>query len=693
MSEVVRVERQGEIGIVCIDNPPVNALSRAVREGLLAAVEALESDSSIRALVLHGVGRNFLAGADLRELEEGPTPPLLKDVLARLEASAKPVIAVLHGATLGGGAEAALASHYRCASRDVQLGFPEVKLGLVPGAGGTVRLPRLVGVKSALELIMGGEPIDVERARELRLIDRVLEGDLRTAAVDYARELLASGAEIRRLRDCAIPDGVAAAATVLREARARIPRAVRKLAAVEAVLQCMEAAVADPFDVALARARELFETCRTSNESRALRYLFRAERARAAIRELPRQIEAIAIVGAGTMGAGIAASCALSGLPVILTDSSPLALEAGVARLGSVIDSGVKKGRLTTQDGAAAKMRVRATAELSDIREADLVIEAVYEDLAIKQQLFADLGKLCKRGAVLATNTSSIDVEAIASASGRAADVVGMHFFSPAHLMRLVEIVRTCESSPEVLATALAVAKRLGKIGVIVGNAFGFVGNRMLYAYGREKELLMLEGATPQAIDRALEDFGMAMGPNAVADLAGLDVGARVRSAWKERPDDRRFYRISDLLVEQGRFGRKSGRGFYRYHGSSNRRESDPEVLELIAAEARVLGIPRRIIPDREIVERCLIALINEGAHILDEGVARSAADIDVIWCNGYGFPRNRGGPMYYADSLGLGQVLSLIERYAREHGARYWSAAPRIVRLAAAGKRLTETP
>jgi 3-hydroxyacyl-CoA dehydrogenase len=405
----------------------------------------------------------------------------------------------------------------------------------------------------------------------------------------------------------------------------------------------------------------------------------------------PRPVDRVGVVGSGTMGAGIAICFAQAGFRVTLIDASPAALAAGLARVRSTLDAAVSKGRLSAQQAEAAKARVGGAADLAALATADLVVEAVFENLAIKQELFARLGRLCKAQAVLATNTSTLDIDAIGAASGRAGDVLGMHFFSPAHVMRLVEIVRGRETSAAALATAQAVTERLGKSGAVVGNCFGFVGNRMLYAYGREKELMLLEGATPERIDRALEAFGMAMGPNAVGDLAGLDIGAAVRREWKDRPDDPRFYRVSDLLAERGWLGQKTGRGFYLYQGADKRRIENPELAALIRAEAQRLGIAQREVPDEEIVGRCLFALINEGARILEEGIARSAADIDLIWCNGYGFPRARGGPMTYADTLGLAAVRAAIGRYGREQGDRYWTVAPLIEQLTREGRRFAD--
>ncbi len=426
-------------------------------------------------------------------------------------------------------------------------------------------------------------------------------------------------------------------------------------------------------------------------EAAALQHLLEAERDAGGACEGAREVRRAGVIGAGTMGSGIALTCAQAGLEVVIVDTHEDALRGGLHRITSMLDSAVQKGRLGAQAAAQARARLRESLELDSLREADLIIEAVFEDAGVKQALFAQLGGLAKPGALLATNTSTLDVEAIARASGRPGDVVGMHFFSPAHVMRLVEIVRTPVSSAAAVATGLAAARRLGKIGVVVGNAFGFAGNRMLYAYGRERELMLLEGAEPERMDRALEAFGMAMGPNAVSDLAGIDIGVAARRQWRDRPDDPRFFRVSERLVELGRLGRKSARGFYRYEGPERRRESDAEVTHLIRAEARRLGIAQREVPDEEIVERCMLALINEGARVLEERIASSAGDIDVIWCNGYGFPRARGGPMFYADTLGLARVLEGIGRYAREQGERYWTAAPLLRQLASDGRRLAE--
>jgi 3-hydroxyacyl-CoA dehydrogenase len=677
------VRRDGDVAVFTFDNPPVNALSHPVREALLAAIESLDADPAVRAIVLAGKGRNFVAGADVREFDRPPLEPLLPSVLARVEACGKPVVAALSGATLGGGAETALACHYRCAAGDLQLGFPEVNLGLLPGAGGTVRLPRLAGWQASLDLMTGGKPLGIDPAIELGIVDRRMDGDLVAGAVAWARELADAGLPPRRVLELPVPPSRPAQ---FEDYLRGLPASARKFPAPPRIVEALACAAILPAEAALARARTLFMECLDSVESRALRHLFFAERRPAPDPDRARPVAQSAVIGAGTMGAGISVSLATGGIGVTLIDARQEALDAGLARVRSLIDASERKGRLDAAAAAAARGRVRGSLTLAAVAGAELVIEAVFENLAVKRELFSRLGELAGPDCVLATNTSTLDVDAIAASSGRPADVVGMHFFSPANVMRLVEVVRGRDSSRESLATAHAVTKRIGKIAIPVGNAFGFVGNRMLYAYGREKELVMLEGARPEAVDRALQDFGMAMGPNAVGDLAGLDIGWQVRKEWQDKPDDPRFYRVSDRLAELGRFGQKTGRGFYRYDGPGGERTPDPEVVDLILAEAERLGIAQRAVEAAEIVSRCVLALVNEGARILEEGIAETPADIDAIWCNGYGFPRHRGGPMFYADSLGLAAVLKSIRGLAKAHGARYWQPASLLETLADEG-------
>jgi 3-hydroxyacyl-CoA dehydrogenase len=684
MSGSVTHSIEDNIAIFEIANPPVNALAHSVRSALLDAVLAADADPAVQGILVRGAGRCFIAGADLREFEAAPRAPLLNDVLLSIEALGKPVLAAMHGAVLGGGLELALACHFRCATEDASFGFPEIKLALMPGSGGTQRLPRLVGAKVALEMMLGGEPVDATRAHTLGIVDRLItDADLAEAAKQWLRELIAQGKTPRRLRQLELRPNAADAALFGVERERLVLSGSGDLAG-RYIVECVEAAYHQPFDTALALSRRRFEECRVSPESRALRHLFFAERRPAqAARHTARAVQTVAVIGAGTMGSGIAISLATSGHDVILIDSEAAAVGAGLRRIATSIEASAKKGRMSPGAADAAIARVAGTHEIEAVAPAGLVIEAVFESLAVKQEVFRKLDRLCRADTVLATNTSTLDVDAIGSVTARQSSVVGMHFFSPANVMRLVEIVRGANTAPEAVATALAVTRRMGKLGVIVGNCFGFVGNRMLYAYGRESQLMLLEGASPSQIDAALKSFGMAMGPNAVGDLAGLDIGYRVRRERADRPQDPRYYRVADVLVEAARLGQKTGRGTYRYEAGSRVPIPDPAVEELIIAESRRLGITRRAIDGDEIVTRCVYALINEGAAILREGIAACAADIDAIWCNGYGFPRRRGGPMFYADTIGLRVVVAGVEKFAREQGLQYWTPAPLLVELA----------
>jgi 3-hydroxyacyl-CoA dehydrogenase len=688
MNTPVTLERHGNVALITIDHPPVNAISHVVRSGLLAAIVEADEDASIQAIVIHGAGRNFIAGADIREMDQPSKEPLLNDVLLRVEACRKPVIAALHGAVLGGGLETALACHYRYAADDVQIGFPEVKLGLLPGSGGTQRLPRLIGVHAALDMMITGEPVSYTKAQALGLFDGVLgESGIVESALDYARGLIGAEVAPRRLRDRPIPQVESADGEFFAAYRKALPRSARQIEATGRIIECVAAAVKLPFAEALARSRELFEECRRSDQSAALRHLFFAERATYTVKDAePATVAHVAVIGAGTMGAGIAVTCAIHGYDVVLIDLEPKALEAGHARALATLDGAVKKGKLAPDVAALARNRIARSGELSAASKADLVVEAVFEKMTVKQDVFRKLDSVCRPNAVLATNTSTLDVDGIADVTKHPENVLGMHFFSPANLMRLVEVVRGARTSEATLATALAVTRRLGKIGVVVGNGFGFVGNRMLYAYGRENQLMLLEGAEAQRIDRVLEEWGMAMGPNAVGDLAGIDVGYRVRKERKDPPKDPRYWRVSDMLAEMGRHGQKTGLGYYRYEGEARERKVDPKLAELIRAEARRLDVAQRQITDEEIVERCIFALVNEGARILQEGIVTCAADIDVIWVNGYGFPRTRGGPMFYADQVGLPRVLEIVRKYQLTEGSEYWAPAPLLEDLASTG-------
>lgn len=687
---LVSTARRGSIAVITIDNPPVNVLSQAVRSGLLTAVEDAVGDDAVSAIVIVCHGRTFIAGADIREFDKPPLSPILPEVLARIESCEKPVVAGLHGTALGGGLETALGCHYRIALASARVGLPEVNLGILPGASGTQRLPRLVGIPKALDIMISGKPISANEAREIGVVDRLVDGgDLVEATIAYAEELVEQGAGARRIRDMKVEP---VDDEFFAEYRRRIARKTRGLMSPERIIRCVEASLAMPFDDGLAFEREQFLECKASEQSVALRRVFFAERQVAKVPGLskdvtPRAVESVAVIGAGTMGAGIAYSCLGAGLQVTLLDNSEQGLKAGQDTIRNLYDGGVARGRLTEGEAESGLARLQATEDLEATANVDLVIEAAFENMAVKQQIFARLDEICKPGAILATNTSTLDVDKIAAATKRPGDVIGMHFFSPAHIQRLLEIVRGEETAPDVIVSALAVAKRLRKLGVVVGNCYGFVGNRMLEGYGRESQLLLLEGAAPENIDRALYEWGMAMGPNAVWDLAGLDVGHKIRQERTDLPDDPRYYRIADKLAESGRFGQKTSLGMYRYEPGSRVPIPDAEVQALIASEAESLNIEQREIDDQEIVERCIIALIVEGTRILEDGISPRPGDIDVIWTNGYGFPRHRGGPMHYADTIGLDRVYATVREYRDRFGPMYWEVPELLKDLATRGR------
>ena len=685
---LVTLERRGDVTVITIDNPPVNALSRAVRDGLTSSILEAGRDERVRAVVLACAGRTFIAGADIREFDQPPEPPHLPDVVATIESSDKPVVAAIHGTALGGGLEIAMGCHYRVALASAAMGLPEVKLGLLPGATGTQRLPRLVGAARALEMMLTGEPCDAAAAKEAGLIDVVVEGEnLVDAAVAYARARAADPP--RRVRDLVVP---APDPSIFEAARERMARKAAGLLSPECIIRAVELAVAGDFEAGCRAERDFFVECKQSPQSRGLRHAFFAERAAGKVagigRDTPtRAIQSVAVLGAGTMGSGIAYACLAAGLSVRLMDTDERALSRGAESVRRLFEGGIERGKISREGMQESLDRFAAGGGYGDAGSADLVIEAVIENMAVKKEVFAQLDAACKQGAILATNTSTLDIDAIAKATARPRDVIGLHFFSPAHVMRLLEIVCGGETAGDVVATALALGRTLGKIGVVVGNCFGFVGNRMLYCYGRENQLMLLEGAAPERIDRVLTDWGMAMGPNAVGDLAGIDVGYRIRRERRDLPDDPRYYRVADMLAEQGRYGQKTGAGIYRYEAGSRTPQPDPRVRDMIRAEAERLGVEQREISDREIVERCIYGLVTEGARILEEGIAQRASDIDVIWLNGYGFPRHRGGPMFYADEVGADTVLRAVHRFRDRFGPLYWDPPPLLVELARSGK------
>lgn len=676
------------VGIISIDNPPVNALSRAVRAGLLEALASARTDGS-KAVLLICEGSTFIAGADISELGKPPQAPALSEVLAALEDFPKLLVAAIHGKALGGGLETALVCHYRCATPTAMVGLPEVRLGLLPGAGGTQRLPRVAGVALALDMMTSGSPLPAPQALARHVIDEIIEGDLQSGALAYVRRLLSEGAPLRRIRDIPLTPGSVDSA-IVSSYRTRLGRRSRGQIAPDRIVSCVEAALNLPFEAGLARERELFLECLASPQSRALRHVFFAEREAARIRDLPadtprREVRSVAIIGGGTMGAGITMCFANAGIPVVLLELDEDALARGLDSIRKLYASAVGKSRMTEGEAQACLQRIVGTTQYSDLGAVDLVIEAVFEDPVIKQEVFRRLDAVCKPGAILASNTSYQDIDALAARTRRPQDVVGMHFFSPANVMKLLEVVRGEHTADDVLATVMALGKSIGKVCVLARVCYGFIGNRMLTGYLRQAHMLLLEGATPARVDAVAESFGMAMGPLAVCDLAGLDVGYKARMAREAEGEvlDPRTHCISSALVELGRLGQKSGAGYYRYDVKNRSAQPDPAVDVLIQELAGRLGIKQRDIGDDEILARLLYPLINEGARILEEGIAQRPGDIDIVYVYGYGFPGARGGPMHYADEIGLDHIHDTICRFRDELGSEYWQPAALLTRLA----------
>ncbi len=682
---VTRVLRDG-VFVVTVESPPVNALSHAVREGLLAAVEAAAGDAAVEAVVISATGRTFMAGADITEFKLPPRAPLLPDLINVIEATTKPVVAALFGSVLGGGLEVALGCHGRVALAGTRLGLPEVTLGLLPGAGGTQRLPRLIGVAAALDMIVGGAPVSAASALELGLVDQVVDADVEAAAIALARVLAASGVPPRRVSALPI-DRSGVPESLFEDRRRSLGRHPSGPVAPLNCIAAVEAAMTMPFEAGQRRERELFGECAASPYAKALQYAFFAERAAAQVpgvdRGTPtRPIESVGVIGAGTMGAGIAVVFAGAGLEVTLVDADDAALGRGRAHVATVYDGLVKRGRLTAAEASARQDRITPTLDFGALATCDLVIEAVFESMAVKTDVFRRLDRVAKPGAILATNTSTLDVNAIAAVTDRPADVLGLHFFSPANVMTLLEVVRARETATEVMATAMALAKRIGKVAVQSGVCYGFIGNRMLHAYQFEANHLLLEGALPHEIDGAMQRWGMAMGPFATSDLAGVDVGFRIREERGLPSERRQVYAVPDALFAMGRYGQKTGAGFYRYDAGGRVPQPDPAVMALVEAESARLGFRRRAIGEYEIRDRLLLQLANEGARLLDEGIALRASDVDVVWLKGYGFPAWRGGPMWSAEAEGLRAVVRRMCAFEADHGAR-WTPSPLLVRLA----------
>jgi 3-hydroxyacyl-CoA dehydrogenase len=695
MSDLVQFAIDNGIAVITINNPPVNALSPGVPEGISEAIERVNNDSSITAAVLIGGGKTFVAGADIKEFGKlvagkAPRGAGLLPLLLRLEDCSKPVVVAIHGTAFGGGLELAMSGHYRVAAPAAQVGQPEVKLGIIPGAAGTQRLPRLAGVAAAVEMCTDGKPVSAEKALALGIVDKLIGGDLLAGATAFAREVAAKPAPRTRERNEKL--GTAEQnAPIFAAARDNARKRQRGLLAPLAAIEAIEAATKLPFAEGCQVEQDLFVRCLFSDQSKALIHVFFGEREVAKIPDIPKDtplipVDRIAVVGAGTMGGGIAMVFANAGIPVLLKEADQAALDRGMATIQKNYATSVKRGRFTQQIVEECLKRIEPTLSFEGFSAVDMVIEAVFEGMALKKEIFGQLDRHCKPGAILASNTSTLSIDEIAASTSRPEAVIGTHFFSPANVMRLLEIVRGKKTGKDVIATCLQLSKKIGKIGVLVGNCRGFVGNRMFGPYRREAQFLVEEGASIAAVDQALFDFGMAMGPLATGDLAGLDVGWRIRKEYRhlEKPGMRQPF-AEDNLCELGRFGQKTGAGWYKYD-DQRQASLDPQVAELLKKWTTEAGVPQRAISSDEIADRCIYALVNEGARILEEGYALRAVDIDIIYLNGYGFPAYRGGPMFYADTVGLKKVYDRICEFQKQQG-EWWEPAPLLKKLAEQGK------
>ncbi|MDF3086313.1 3-hydroxyacyl-CoA dehydrogenase NAD-binding domain-containing protein [Burkholderia sola] len=680
------------VAVITLNNPPVNGLGLSTRQGVMDALDRAAQDPSVTAIVLTGAGRAFSGGADITEFNtpKALQEPTLHTVIRAVEASAKPVVAALHSVVMGGGLELALGAHYRIAAPGAQVALPEVKLGLLPGAGGTQRLPRAVGLETALNMIVSGAPVPSEQLAKSGLFDEMADGDLLDAAVAFARKVGAQNGPHPRVRDRKIVHENAAG--FIQFARNSARAAAPNFPAPHKCIDAIEAGVLNGFDKGSIAEREGFVALMMTPESRALRHAFFGERAASKIPDVPadtplREIRRVGVIGAGTMGGGIAMNFINAGLPVTLLETKQDALERGLATIRKNYDAQVKKGKLTQEKLDARIALITPTLSYDDLKDADLIVEAVFEELGVKEQVFRKLDEVAKPGAILASNTSTLDVDKIAAFTKRPQDVVGMHFFSPANVMKLLEVVRGAQTAKDVLATVMAVAKKIRKTAVVSGVCDGFIGNRMIEQYIRQALFMLEEGALPAQVDRAIEKFGFAMGPFRMSDLAGNDIGWAIRKRRYVEQPGLHYSKIADRLCEQGRFGQKTGAGWYDYVPGERKAKPSPLVDEMVVAYSKERGVERRKIGDDEIVERLVFALVNEGAKILEEKIASKASDIDMVYLTGYGFPLWRGGPMLYADTVGLYNVERAIRRYAAAPNGDAWQLAPSIVELAKAGR------
>ncbi|MDB9756761.1 3-hydroxyacyl-CoA dehydrogenase NAD-binding domain-containing protein [Pseudomonadales bacterium] len=695
MKGTVHYELRGDIALMTIDNPPVNPLSSGVRQGLSDGVNAALADDNVKAIILTGAGRAFIAGADISEFGGKAEGPSLHDCLTTMENSAKPIIAAINGTAFGGGLEVALCCHYRVIAASAPVGLPEVKLGLLPGAGGTQRLPRLIGAQKALDFILSGDPIPGPMATQMGIADALADGDVIESAMAFAADIIAKGSPVRRIRD---EEEIVAKdrgnAEMFDAARKNAARKMRKRFAPEMIVQCIEAAVnLGDFDAGLAVEQECFAKCLKHPQRESLIHMFFSEREVSKIPDVPKdtatqKIDTAAVIGCGTMGGGITMSFLNVGIPVTTLEMNQEALDRGIGVIKRNYDIQVQRGRMTAEEVDKRMSLLTGTTNFEDLGSADLILEAIYENIDVKVDTFKKMDAIAKPGAILASNTSALDIDKMAEATSRPESVIGLHFFSPANIMKLLEIVRGGKTSKEVIASSMKLGRQLNKIAVLSGNAPGFIGNRMLAGYTRQAGEIILQGATPYQVDNALLQFGMPMGPFQMNDLVGLDLGWRARKLSGMKPEDVPITaRVADKLCEMDRYGQKNNRGYYIYPEGSRAGQADPEVVVLVEETSAELGIERRSIEDEEVLKRCLYPLINEGARILEDGIAIRPCDIDIVYINGYGFPEVTGGPMFWADQIGLENILADIKGFQKEYGGTIWEPAPLLERLVAEGK------